>query len=81
MPRNVRNFWLDLFVDGRKNSVKTGPRQKDGGFLLTIYQRDRGCVSKGITISGVRNPITDTLTIRVEDDTAGMEVYRKNTKR
>lgn len=40
MPRNVRNFWLELDVDGKKTTVATGPVRKDGGFCLTIYQRN-----------------------------------------
>lgn len=42
MPRNVRNFWLELEVDGRKAKVATGPRRSDGGFRLTILIRKDG---------------------------------------
>lgn len=52
MPRNVRNFWLELNVDGSKSSVETGPRSADGGFQLTILQRDNGSIVRGMTISG-----------------------------
>lgn len=45
MPRNVRNFWLELEVDGRKSRIKTGPRRADGGFALRILVREDGCVS------------------------------------
>ena len=44
MPRNVRNFWLELDVDGRKNKIAAGPASKEGGFRLSIYMRDRGDV-------------------------------------
>lgn len=46
MPRNVRNFWVELEVDGRKQrAMATGPRNADGGFSLRIYQRDNGQVA------------------------------------
>jgi len=45
MPRNVRNFWLELEVDGKKEKVATGPRSADGGFYLTILIRETGDVS------------------------------------
>ena len=44
MPRNVRNFWVDLSVDGRKDSVGTGPREKTGGMDATFYIRKDGDV-------------------------------------
>lgn len=46
MPRNVRNYWLELEIDGRKTRVETGPRAKDGGFSLNIYMRNKGNVTK-----------------------------------
>lgn len=44
MPRNVRNLWLTLDVDGRKSVVQTGPIAKDGGFTLRIQIRRDGQV-------------------------------------
>ena len=44
MPRCVRNFWLDALIDGRRSRLASGPRSKDGGFILDIYMRDRGSV-------------------------------------
>lgn len=52
MPRNVRNFWLELGVDGSKTRVETGPRSKDGGFHLTILQRDGGGIIRAAEIDG-----------------------------
>ena len=51
MPRNVRNFWIDLEVDGRTR-VQTGPRTKDGGFASTIYMRDKGSVQAALYLRG-----------------------------
>ena len=52
MPRNVRNFWLELDVDGCKTRVETGPRAKDGGFTLNILQRDNGSIVKAMELWG-----------------------------
>ena len=53
MPQHTRNFWIDLDVDGRKNSIGTGPRSKDGGFEMTILMREDGDISdKRVRIVG-----------------------------
>ena len=49
----VRNFWIDADIDGRKTSIGTGPRNKDGGFTLRIYQRDEGSITNAGYISGI----------------------------
>lgn len=51
MPRNVRNFWVDLDVDGRSR-VGTGPQRHDGGIDLHLYVRDRGAVIDSFRIAG-----------------------------
>ena len=55
MPRNVRNFWIELDVDGRKKRVATGPRSKDGGFRLIVYQREKGGIVKALNVFGSVN--------------------------
>ncbi len=51
--RNVRNFWITLDVDGRKERIETGPRQSFGGFRATILMREDGGVSDHrLTIDG-----------------------------
>lgn len=53
MPRNVRNFWIDLAVDGKQERIETGPRSKDGGFNLVILVRENGSISdKRVYIEG-----------------------------
>lgn len=52
MPQNVRNFWLELDVDGRKSRIACGPQSKDGGFILTIKQRDKGGIIKAMYVVG-----------------------------
>jgi hypothetical protein len=42
--RSIRNFWLDIDVDGR-SSIGMGPKAKDGGFKVTVYVRDKNNIS------------------------------------
>ena len=63
MPRNVRNFWIDLEVDGRTR-VQTGPREKDGGFTSTIYIRDKGSVQAALHVRG--REMGGTLRLEIE---------------
>ena len=61
MPRYVRNFWIEVYVDGRKTKIACGPRAKDGGALITIYQRSEGNVRKAAEIFCVeRNEILES---------------------
>lgn len=69
MPRVVRNFWIDLDVDGRANSIGTGPRQGGGGFSCTILVREEGSISdKSLRIRGVNTQDNDNvLTVELMD--------------
>ncbi len=46
MPRCVRNFWVELEVDGRAEKIATGPRNGGGGFSLTVMMRENGSISE-----------------------------------
>lgn len=56
MPRNVRNFWIEVEVDGKRTRIATGPRAADGGFSMTISQRRKGNVMKAAVITGDWTP-------------------------
>jgi hypothetical protein len=65
MPRVVRNFWIAARIDGRSNLACGGPRRKDGGLYLTVYQRNDGCIAAALKI--ICTACSDgTLRIRVE---------------
>ena len=49
-PRNVRNFWLEVEVDGRKEKIACGPVNKQGGLTLTLKQRNKGKIDEVMTI-------------------------------
>ena len=44
MPRVVRNFWIELVVDGKKTVVETGPKSSHGGADITIQVRENGTI-------------------------------------
>lgn len=52
MPRNTRNFWIELEVDGRATKVACGPVRKDGGFYMTVKMRDCGEITKPLIVEG-----------------------------
>jgi len=52
MPRNVRNWWIKGRADGAAKEVTFGPRLGDGGFQMTIYQRDKGEVTLALELDG-----------------------------
>lgn len=53
MPRCVRNFWIDADVDGYTNRFGAGPRNKEGGFDLSIKMRNDGEIETAIRITGI----------------------------
>ena len=55
MPRTVRNFWIEVEIDGRRHSFEGGPRSKDGGYTVRVYQRGAPseCEAPVITLTGV----------------------------
>ena len=45
MPKNVRNFWLDAQIDGRKSILTGGPSAENGGMSVEIFFRENGQIS------------------------------------
>lgn len=75
--KNVRNFWIDCEVDGRRSDVKTGPVGRGGGFVLEILQRNKGKVEDGVTVTGVADGDELILTVAV----GGKCVFEHKTER
>ena len=48
---SIRNFWVEVEIDGRKTTFKGGPRNKNGGMRITLYQRDNGKIIKPLKIA------------------------------
>ena len=47
----VRNFWIDADIDGRQTMLSGGPKSRDGGMRVNIYQRDEGGILHVISIN------------------------------
>lgn len=52
MPKNVRNWWIECNIDGRKSQFSGGPRNGKDGFDMIIHQREDGEVVIGANITG-----------------------------
>jgi len=66
----TRNWWLELDVDGRKHTVTGGPRAKDGGFSLQIFQRSDGASKKVLSVEGFVSE-SERLILDVSDELNG----------
>lgn len=44
MPRNVRNLWMEIHINGRVNPLVGGPASADGQTNGVIYIRHKGGV-------------------------------------
>jgi hypothetical protein len=42
----IRNFWIEVHIDGRKTVLKGGPQSKNGGMRVNIFQRDHGMIKQ-----------------------------------
>ena len=38
----MRNFWIECEIDGKKTKLASGPRAKDGGMHIELFQRIGG---------------------------------------
>jgi hypothetical protein len=52
MPRNVRNFWITVQIDGRERMIAAGPAGADGGLDCRFYVRHKGAVVPAFDIAG-----------------------------
>jgi hypothetical protein len=82
MPRNVRNFWVDLEVDGRASNVGSGPRRRDGGLQATFRIRDEGGISKkSICVEGHEHDGKLRLSAVLYEDGQSVDSVAIETKR
>lgn len=76
MPRNVRNFWVELGVSGRMTTVETGPQARDGGIDIIIYQRNKGDIMTAAQITGRARDGHLVLTVRMNGQEYTLESER-----
>ena len=46
----VRNFYVEANIDGRETTLGGGPKNKQGGMRVHIYQRDDGAITEALKI-------------------------------
>lgn len=74
----VRNFYLSADIDGRETDLNGGPRAKDGGMCVQLYQRDEGGIEIAFRIRCIER---DGMLISRVYDRVGNEVAEFVTKR
>ncbi len=76
-PKLVRNWWISIGCNGKAADVELGPKCKDGGFWLTIWQRSNGQVTKAASIQGVEKNGELTLLTEVSGHHPARHVTRR----
>ena len=74
----VRNFYIRGNVDGRKTDITGGSSRKDGGMRLLLTQRNKGAITKCLTIECV---VIGNELITTVYDPSGDVVYENITER
>lgn len=64
----VRNFWVEADIDGYKTKVQGGPRRKEDGMNLTIYQREDGEISTAFQVKCKVTPSGNLITSVFDDE-------------
>lgn len=79
MPRNLRDFWVDLDVDGYAQTVARGPKQRGGGFSLDIRVASHGMSKRLLHITGahLQNGKNRVIIELDRSLTAGEDVWRQ----
>lgn len=69
MPRCVRPCWVHLDVTGRKSTIATGPRRRDGGITATFHVREHGSIKHGaLSVHIYGSEDKKTVTVRILDE-------------
>lgn len=73
----LRNFWLEARIDGRKTELTGGPRAKEGGISLTIYQRENGSKTEAVKINCYEYKGELTTAITLHGNVVGIYTTRR----
>ena len=80
--RNVRNWWFKARVDGRMNTMESGPKAKDGCFDLEVLQRSEGLSRLALKIHTQVDHLPDGINLTlVITDGDGKAVHAIRTRR
>ena len=74
----VRNFYVEADIDGRQTMLGGGPRNREGGMTVCLYQRVDGGISDPVKIvCRERNGVLTTEIFNPE----GLRIYKCESKR
>jgi len=76
-PRNVRSFWVEGQVIGRKTNVKIGTKAQTDRMDIKVFQRDHGDVTQALTV--ICDECEGTLRTRVIDPNTGETLFVHTT--
>ena len=75
----VRNFWIEADVDGYKTMLKGGPRSKEDGLSVKLFQRSEGNITTAVKIDCFVDSEGKLVTVIKNGD--GDIVYKHKTER
>lgn len=74
---SVRNFWAEVDVDGYSTLLKGGPRTKEGGMDITLYQRNHGGIETAVRIFCREQNEELTTEVKINGETVGVYATRR----
>ena len=60
----LRNYWIEVDIDGQKTRLAGGPRARDGKMEIRLYVRDHNASENAVKINCV--PDGETLYIKTK---------------
>lgn len=75
----VRNFWVDGYIDGRETRLGGGPRSKDGGMRVELFQRENGGITTALKVECTAER-DGTLVTTVLDEEDNLIFEKKTTR-
>ncbi|MBD0328575.1 MAG: hypothetical protein ICV64_00505 [Thermoleophilia bacterium] len=79
MPRHIPNFWVTTKIDGYSSVLTGGPQHIEGGFELTVQQRDDDGLVPAVRVVGRASPEGE-ISLEVYDG-VGRLIARNVTRR
>lgn len=70
----MRNFWVEGNIDGRETVLSGGPRAKDGGMNIKIFQRSEGQSRKAVEVNCYVGSDGETLITHIQPSDKGCQV-------
>jgi hypothetical protein len=75
--RSVRPSWVSLLVDGRKETIETGPRARSGEMAAMFSARINGASVPFLTVDAIPSPDGQTVRWVVTDARTGKGLFEE----